>query len=499
MQLSGARLHAIGIPIQEKRRTVVSERGTQLRLAVFGLMALLLPLSFISMQLRRGSDWTHAADSAQAYSSRGMQVVPYEGVQSPIPAGTVLLGVDGRTMEAWAQAVFRSDPDRPSWRPGQTRTYTVLLPGGETQILEITLGELPLRSILRTRWGVLAFAAVSQVIGAFILWRRPKDPAAQALFIWAFSGSHAYAWSFPIQVGDLVGAVGFWLSYIGTAIMWVIYFAAGLHMALVFPKPIQHLRRRSWAAVLIYFAALALFLLAIGLGRLRSENTVEWFQRWSLGADLVSTLSLAATLSVVLIRYRRRLSSQERIKVRWAVYGASISGSLGLCLWILAPRILGIQVMSANTLGLLMVIFPISLAVAIWRHQLFDIDLIIRRTLVYTVLTVLLVAIYSLSVVGLQTLFRSSLSDASPLIVVLSTLAATTLFSPIHSRVQNFIDRRFYRQKYDASRALSRFAESAQEQLNLHQLVGELRKVVVDTMQPSQVKVWLREERYADE
>jgi hypothetical protein len=155
--------------------------------------------------------------------------------------------------------------------------------------------------------------------------------------------------------------------------------------------------------------------------------------------------------------------------------------------------------MSANTLGLLMVIFPISLAVAIWRHQLFDIDLIIRRTLVYTVLTVLLVAIYSLSVVGLQTLFRSSLSDASPLIVVLSTLAATTLFSPIHSRVQNFIDRRFYRQKYDASRALSRFAESAQEQLNLHQLVGELRKVVVDTMQPSQVKVWLREERYADE
>jgi hypothetical protein len=476
----------------------MNDRRGPLRYALFGLVAILLPGMFIFLQIRRGSDGAHLIDSAGAFSSRGLAVSPYVGVDSRIQPGTVVTRVDGREMDAWAQALIRPGVRRPSWRPGDRHTYSLLLPDGRELRTQITLERLPLGSILAEHWGVLAFAAISQLIAVFILTRRPGDPSAQVLFIWALSGSHAYAWSFPIQVGDLVGGVGFWLSQISTALMWVLYFAAGLHLAMVFPKPVAWLHRGSGRAIAIYLGAVGLFLATISWGGLNSGSILGWFKWWPLGADLVSAVSLAVTLVAIIFRYRRHLSAEERAKVRWAVYGASISGGLGLFLWILAPRVFGAQIMSANTLGLLMVIFPVSLAIAIRRHRLFDIDLIIRRTLVYAVLSALLVVVYLLSVVALQTLLRGSLADTSPLTVVLSTLAAAALFSPMHSRVQRVIDRQFYRRKYDASQALSRFAESSQEQVDLTQLVHELRQVVVDTMQPRQVMVWLKEETGPD-
>lgn len=477
----------------------MNRRRSPLLLGIFALISILIPGTFILQQITRGSDRSHVAPTAEAFGPSGVRVVPYHGLDPPFPPGSIITAVDGKSMESWAEAVLRPGVDRPPWRPGDSHTYTLRLPDGREQRLQIKLSEIPVRSILRSRWGVLVFAAISQVIGAFILWRRPYQPAAQALFIWALMGSHTYAWSFPLQVGDLVGALGFWLSFIATALMWVLYFAASVHMALVFPRPVAIFRQRSKAPILIYLGAIAIFLAAIFYGRLSSENSLAWFRWWSLAGDLVAALGLFATLGIIIGRYRTHLSAEERARVRWAVYGASISGSLGLFLWILAPRIFDIQIMSANTLGLLMVIFPVSLGIAIWRHRLFDIDLIIRRTLVYASLSALLLGIYFLSVVALQTIFRSGLSDTSPLTVVLSTLAAAALFSPLHSRVQRFIDRRFYRQKYDASRTLARFAESAQEQLNLQQLVEELRAVVIDTMQPDQVSIWLSGDSLAEE
>jgi hypothetical protein len=133
------------------------------------------------------------------------------------------------------------------------------------------------------------------------------------------------------------------------------------------------------------------------------------------------------------------------------------------------------------------------LAVAILRYRLFDIDVILRRTLVYAVLTAALALAYFGSVLVLQGVFQAVTGESrSELVTVLSTLAIAALFVPLRGRVQRAIDRRFYRKKYDAARTLAAFGAQARDVVELEQLSGQLLRVVDETMQPAHASLWLR-------
>ncbi len=154
----------------------------------------------------------------------------------------------------------------------------------------------------------------------------------------------------------------------------------------------------------------------------------------------------------------------------------------------LVVRLVGITIMALATL-----IFPISFVIAILRYRLWDIDVIINRTLVYGALTGTLILIYLFGVALLQSIFRSLTGQGDQLAIVATTLAIAALFNPLRGRIQGVIDRRFYRRRYDAARALTAFSDTVQDEVELEDVSQALLRLVVETVQPSQSSLWLRD------
>ncbi len=144
-------------------------------------------------------------------------------------------------------------------------------------------------------------------------------------------------------------------------------------------------------------------------------------------------------------------------------------------------------------LVLLWVGFPVAVGLSVLKYRMYDVDIVIRKTLQYTAVTGLLALIYFSSVFLLQRLFSSATGQQSPVALVLSTLLIAALFAPLRRRIQDGIDRRFYRKKYDAQLVLAQFARTARDETDMDALLAELERVIQETLQPEGVKVWLRE------
>jgi hypothetical protein len=138
------------------------------------------------------------------------------------------------------------------------------------------------------------------------------------------------------------------------------------------------------------------------------------------------------------------------------------------------------------------IIIPIAIASALLRYRLYDIDVIIRRTLQYSILTGTLVVVYFGSIVIVQTIFGRTSVEQSPLVIVFSTLLIAALFSPLRRRIQSFIDRRFFRSKYDAAQTIANFARMAGDEVELSVLTKEMKQVEEETMHPERVSQWLK-------
>jgi hypothetical protein len=213
---------------------------------------------------------------------------------------------------------------------------------------------------------------------------------------------------------------------------------------------------------------------------------------------------VGAMIIAQVYRYLRVSSSVQRQQTKWVVFGVSISVGGYLLFALLFALFFSSAAQSpladiiVNTFNhLLLLLIPISIAFAILRSRLWDIDIIINRTLVYGSLTAILALVYFVSVIALQSLlsvFTGHLSwgTQSPVVIVASTLGIAALFQPLRRRLQAIIDRRFYRSRYDAARTLAAFSASLRNEVDLNQLREQLLKVVQETMQPSHISLWLR-------
>jgi hypothetical protein len=203
-----------------------------------------------------------------------------------------------------------------------------------------------------------------------------------------------------------------------------------------------------------------------------------------------------------IFRYRFISTPIQRQQTKYVVLGMVVSFTLAFLAFLInylgestipSPVVaMQLRLLSLTfTLLITLPVLPLSVALSILRYRLWDIDLIIRRTLVYGLLTALLGLVYFGSVVVLQALFTALMGEQSTVAIVLSTLGIAALFTPLRSRVQAFIDRRFYRQRYNSEQVLAAFAEQARQETDLEALTEGLMGVVGETMQPEGLSLWI--------
>jgi hypothetical protein len=349
------------------------------------------------------------------------------------------------------------------------------------------------------------------IMGALIASRRPHNPigwiclAVGSLFL-LLGVSEYYSVYGVAEPGSVPFPIGVaWLSN------WLWMPAVGLfatYLFLLFPD--GRLPSRRWLP-LAWFSGALIVVLSLGFGlapgpvaslprKIRNPFGLEglpWLSdAANVGFPLLALCILASVASLVL-RYRRS-RGEEREQIKWIAFAASVIGLLFL-IGLVISLIYGSTPPSWTRLldtmtALSYTGVPIAVGFAVLKYRLYDIEVIINRTLVYGSLTLLLALVYFGGVTGTQAIFRtlSGQEQQPQLAIVVSTLVIAALFNPLRRRIQAFIDRRFYRKKYDAAKTLEAFSARLRDETDLQALNGELTRVVREKMQPSHVSLWLR-------
>ena len=356
----------------------------------------------------------------------------------------------------------------------------------------------------------LSFAAA----GGFIASRRPHNPLGWIFLIVGLSqgfdtlATQYGAYALVTNPGSLPGgALMAWFA----SWTWAPGFALiGTLTLLLFPSgrlPSGRWRWMPWTiAVAILFmvmpTAVVLWPLRgpILVGDVNSAELAGGPVLWLQGlAILLVILCMVASTTSLIVRFHRS-RRDERQQLKWLAYAGLITVITLVIILAIDSDLSGDSFRESLAWSLISFVLlftvipsiPMAVGIAIFKYRLYDIDIIIRRTLVYAVLTAALALVYFGNVVLLQSVFSAVGGRQSTVAIVLSTLAIAALFSSLRRRVQDVIDRRFYRGKYDAEKTLAAFATTARDEVELERLAAALLHVIQETMLPAEVSLWLR-------
>ena len=408
------------------------------------------------------------------------------GVSSALQPGDHVIAVEGISSEAEDLSALQ---DR--WRVGETMRYTVERDGAQFDVNVPLVSWQFVPALIY--WiqqssglglvGMLLFLAIA----ALTFFKRPNDHAARALFLFAalFPALSPLVQTSQTSPTVLAAPVLNIMSIVTIFAAYSLLFPPTLlQFALVFPRPKPIVQRHPFIEYLPYVVGLAVipcFLLQlylVGYG-------------WTI-------FSIVGAIAILIHSAFTMRDALSRAQLLWGLWGfvlgmvmflSTYLDLFGLVSGVWADFTNGLTSLSYSVLG-------ITLSVAILRYRLFDIGILIRRTVTYALVITLLLVIYFGSVIVLQCVFAGMVGGDSEIITVLSTLAIAALFVPLRNRVQSEIDKRFNRKKYDAQQVMEKFARTVRDETDLEKLTNELLNVVNETMQPKSVMLWLKQADY---
>jgi hypothetical protein len=378
----------------------------------------------------------------------------------------------------------------------------VLLVGGLSFALmtRSSVPERPYDGLVTLSVLALAFS----VVGAIIASRQPRNAigwlfggVGVTIGLSSFAGDYAEFWlASGFGRGVLLGETAAWFASWSWTLL--VYLPTSF-LLLLFPDgrlPSPRWRPVAWCAAIGLIGFLAGYTLNPG----PLEDFPQITNPYGVDSPILEAVAVAGAIlasasmvacAISLIVRMRRAGRAERQQIKWLAYGGALAVGAVFVGGVISVWIgeVGYALTSIGLLGV-----PIFTGVAILRYRLYDIDIVINRTLVYGALTAALVGVYFGGVATLQALFRTLTGQEQQpqLAIVVSTLVIAALFNPLRRRIQSFIDRRFYRSKYDARKTLESFSAKLRDETDLQALNNELVSVVRETIEPSHVSLWLR-------
>jgi serine phosphatase RsbU (regulator of sigma subunit) len=361
---------------------------------------------------------------------------------------------------------------------------TTIFPDGTIRVYPfVRVTSFPTNDLARFFWLPFLVGLAYLAIGFWIYRMRGEIVSSRVFAIFCLSAALATGLYFDLVSTHVLSSL--WtvaISFLGGSL---------IVLGLVFPAQWTRGRTFSYIRLTPYLISLALAIWGV-LALIDPSNPWGYVDPWRY-SYIYTSIGIFFFIGVMLYHQFSHSAPAVRQQSRIVLWGSLLAFS-PTALWMLAPY-LGLQIPWNPGLFLpFLIFFPISIAIAILRYRLWDIDVIINRTLVYALLIIVLALIYLASVVILQRTFQTLTGERSELAAVVSTLVLVALFVPVRRYVQDFVDRRFYRRRYDAVKTVSAFSTSLRDEVDLDRVIQRLESVIQDTIYPTHCSTWLKDE-----
>lgn len=406
----------------------------------------------VALQVLPGSSGAVLAGPNGGYLEQGVAVAPVPGADSSFRDGDILTVIAGHRLDGMAVA--------PVGEPAIAldvgdRVMAALIRDGSPLGLAVTLRPYPLADALVVNLGTLSFVAALLALAVFVFARRPRDPAAAGLLLLAV-GAAASTPAYLLGIDPLAFVRGsFPMMLSATVVVYFLLWAGAMHFALAFPRPSVGVARHPWLLVVPYLAVYGALALAAIVARAMAPHGLAAMSTFNALGSLITLVSLLVVAGLVAGTWRRS-AGEERRMLRGIVLAGSFTIGASLAVWAIPELLVGEPLLPWSFAAIIGLPLVLALAAAVLRHGAFDIDVVVRRSLVYGGMTSVVLAVYALSTAALGSLLGGSGDYA---VALLATAIAALAALPARDVLQRTVDRALYGDRDEPVRAIRRLGE----------------------------------------